>query len=225
VDRGPLNPTLPDGVDEKEYRRIRRLMRVSVLSVWRANHEVIVGMDPWDVVDEAWSSMAQGQFHSKGPFLPHALIVARNKAVDALRRTEARRGDRSLDAPSHHVTEDGEPISLHDQLADSGGADVDYFRGLDQVDAIQKLALAEEAIYTGDILTKVEREVFVAVRVDGKSRAAVGRELDPPITGQRVGQLAAQAFIKIQAYVKENERVARADLDERQSEGEADGRD
>jgi DNA-directed RNA polymerase specialized sigma24 family protein len=212
-------------VDEKEYRRIRRLMRVSVLSVWRANHEVIVGMDPWDVVDEAWSSMAQGQFQSKGPFLPHALIVARNKAVDALRRTEARRGDRSLDAPSHQVIEDGEPTTLHDHLADSGGADVDYFRGLNQVDAIHKLALAEEAIYTGDILTKMEREVFVAVRVDGKSRAAVGRELDPPITGQRVGQLAAQAFIKIQAYVKENERVGRADLDERQTEGEADGGD
>jgi DNA-directed RNA polymerase specialized sigma24 family protein len=225
VDLGPLNPTLPDGVDEKEYRRIRRLMRVSVLSVWRANHEVIVGMDPWDVVDEAWSSMAQGQFQSKGPFLPHALIVARNKAVDALRRTEARRGDRSLDAPSRPAIEDGEPTTLHDQLADSGGADVDYLRGLDQVDAIQKLALAEEAIYTGDILTKVEREVFVAVRVDGKSRAAVGRELDPPITGQRVGQLAAQAFIKIQAYVRENEQGARADPNERRTEGEADGRD
>jgi DNA-directed RNA polymerase specialized sigma24 family protein len=216
---------LPDGVDEKEYRRIRRLMRVSVLSVWRANHEVIVGMDPWDVVDEAWGSMAQGQFQSKGPFLPHALIVARNKAVDALRRTEARRGDRSLDAPSRKVIDEGEPTTLHDQLPGSGGADVDYFRGLDQVDAIQKLALAEEAIYTGDILTKVEREVFVAVRVDGKSRAAVGRELDPPITGQRVGQLAAQAFIKIQAYVRENEQIARAELDERQTEGEVDGRD
>jgi DNA-directed RNA polymerase specialized sigma24 family protein len=200
-------------------------MRVSVLSVWRANHEVIVGMDPWDIVDEAWTSMAHKHFQSKGPFLPHALIVARNKAVDALRRTEARRGDRSLDAPSHRLVEDGEPTTLQNELADSAGADFDYFRGQDQVAAIQKLALAEEAIYGADILTKVEREIFVAVRVDGKSRAAVGRELDPPITGQRVGQIAAQAFMKIQAYVQKNERVARADLDERQTEGEADGRD
>jgi DNA-directed RNA polymerase specialized sigma24 family protein len=180
-------------------------MRVSVLTVWRTNHEVVVGMDPWDVVDEAWASMAQASFESKGPFLPHALVVARNKAVDALRRTEARRGDRSLDAPSHPVVEDAEPATLHNELTDSAGADVEYFRGQDQVAAIRKLALAEEAIYEAGVLTKTEREIFVAVRVDGKSRAAVGRELDPPITGQRVGQIAAQAFMKIQQYVRSSE--------------------
>jgi DNA-directed RNA polymerase specialized sigma24 family protein len=192
-------------VDEEEYRRIRKLMRVSVLSVWRAGHEVIAGMDPWDAVDEAWTSMAHKNFESKGPFLPHALIVARNKAVDAVRRAEARRRDRSLDAPSRPTDDIGEPTILLDELTDSQGAEVDYFRDLDQVAAVQKLALAEEAIYMNDILTKVERQVFVAVRVDGKSRAAVGREMDPPVTGQRVGQIAAQAFIKIQSYVRENE--------------------
>ena len=170
-------------------------MRVSVLHVWRANHEVVAGMDPWDVVDEAWSSMAENNFRSKGPFLPHALTVARNKAIDAQRRVEARRGDHSVDAltASHH-----EPANSH-------GADVDYFRGLDQVAALQKLALVEEAIYSGDVLTNLEREVFVAVRVNGKSRAAIGRELDPPLTGQRVGQIAAGAFIKIQSYVERHE--------------------
>jgi hypothetical protein len=50
--------------------------------------------------------------------------------------------------------------------------------------------------------------VFVAVRIDGKSRAAVGRELDPPLTGQRVGQITAEAFIKLQRYVKQNEDSA-----------------
>ncbi|MGH2756945.1 MAG: hypothetical protein ACRDI3_04065 [Actinomycetota bacterium] len=207
-------------MDEKEYRRIRKLMRVSVLSVWRANHEVIGGMDPWDVVDEAWISMAHGQFQSKGPFLPHALVVARNKAVDALRRTEARRRDRSLDSPARRF-EDGETITLQEQLADSSGADVDYFRGLDQVAAMQKLALVEEAIYTRDVLTEVEKEIFIAVRVHGKSRAAIGRELDPPITGQRVGQIAAQAFIKIQAYVKKHEQVG---VEHDTGGGETDGR-
>jgi DNA-directed RNA polymerase specialized sigma24 family protein len=203
-------------VDEKEYRRIRRLMRVSVLNVWRASHEVIGGMDPWDVVDEAWTSMAQGGFYSKGPFLPHALTVARNKAVDILRRAEAGRRHRSLDAPAHRF-EDGGSTTLHEELTDSSGADIDYLRGLDQVAAIQRLALTEEAIYSGDILSTVEKEVFIAVRVHGKSRAAVGRELDPPVTGQRVGQIAAQALIKIQAYVKEREEVFEG--------GEADGRD
>jgi len=183
-------------------------MRASVLNVWRARYEAIVGMDPWDIVDEAWSSMADNNFLSKGPFLPHALVVARNKAVDVLRRVEVRRGDRSLDASSSE--EEGELSTLHDQLPGSPGADVDYFRGLDHLAAMQRLALAEEAIYAGDVLTRVERQVFVAVRVDGKSRAAVGRELDPPLTGQRVGQIAAQALIKVQEYVKAHEQMATA---------------
>jgi DNA-directed RNA polymerase specialized sigma24 family protein len=53
-------------------------------------------MDPWDAVDEAWSSMAHQNFQSKGPFLPHALTVARNKAVDAVRRAEASSGAPAL---------------------------------------------------------------------------------------------------------------------------------
>jgi DNA-directed RNA polymerase specialized sigma24 family protein len=181
-------------------------MRVSVLSVWRANHEVIAGIDPLDVVDEAWASMAQKSFESKGPFIPFALAVARNKALDALRRAEAKRRVRSIDAPLHYDDAEGEPTPLQDELADSPGAEADYFRTRDQLAAIQKLALAEEAIYTGGILSELERRVFVAVRVDGKSRAAVGRELDPPLTGQRVGQIVATSFIKIQAYVGSHEQ-------------------
>jgi DNA-directed RNA polymerase specialized sigma24 family protein len=49
---------------------------------------VIAGLDPWDIVDEAWSAMAEGNFSSKGPFVAHAVVVARNKAVDAMRRWE-----------------------------------------------------------------------------------------------------------------------------------------
>jgi DNA-directed RNA polymerase specialized sigma24 family protein len=195
VDRDPPKARLPAGVDDEEYQRIRGLMRVSVLHVWRANHEVVAGMDPWDVVDEAWSSMTQNNFKSKGPFLPHAITVARNKAIDSLRRVEARRRDRSVDALA----------GLHHEPANSHGADVDYFRELDQVAALQKLALVEEAIYSDDVLTNLERDVFMAVRVNGKSRAAVGRELDPPLTGQRVGQIAAGAFIKIQSYLQKHE--------------------
>ena len=171
-------------------------MRVSVLRTWRANQEVIAGLDPWDVVDEAWVSMAQNNFASKGPFLPHALTVARNKAVDAQRRVEARRRDRSIDTP------------LGEEVTGSPGADVDYFKEKDQVHAVQRLALWEEGIFATEVLSQLQREVFIAVRVDGKSRAAVGRELDPPLTGQRVGQIAAEAFIKLQAYVKSNEDSA-----------------
>jgi DNA-directed RNA polymerase specialized sigma24 family protein len=193
VEGDPPKPNLPDGIDDDEYRRIRGLMRASVLKAWKGNHEVIAGLDPWDIVDEAWISMAEDKFESRGPFLPHALAVARNKAIDAQRRVEAKRRDRSIDAP------------LTSELAGSRGADVDYFRSQDEVDAIKKLALWEEGIYASGALTDVQKEVFIAVRIDGKSRAAVGRELDPPLTGQRVGQIAAEAFIKLQAYVRRNE--------------------
>ena len=193
----PPKPRLPDGIDEDEYKRIRGLMRASVLKAWRANHEVIAGVDPWDIVDEAWISMAEGNFESKGPFLPHALTVARNKAVDAQRRVEARRRDRSIDAP------------LVNELTESRGADVDYFRSQDEIDAVRRLALWEDGIYSSGTLTDLQQRVFIAVRIDGKSRAAVGRELDPPLTGQRVGQIAAEAFIKLQAYVKSSEERLR----------------
>ncbi|MGH2805706.1 MAG: RNA polymerase sigma factor [Actinomycetota bacterium] len=192
----PREPRLPDGIDDDGYKRIRRLMRASVLRTWRANTEVIAGVDPWDIVDEAWISMAESNFESKGEFVPHALTVARNKAIDAQRRVEARRRDHSIDAPLAH-----EPSG-------SVGADVDYMRSQEQVDAVTRLALWEEAIYASDVLSDLQREVFVAVRIDGKSRAAVGRGLDPPLTGQRVGQIAAEAFMKLQRYVRSNEDSA-----------------
>lgn len=188
-------PKLPDGIDDDGYRRIRRLMRASVLRTWRANSQVIGGVDPWDVVDEAWTSMAEQSFKSNNDFLPHALAVARNKAIDHLRRAEARRRDRSIDAPAVQ------------EVSGSRGADVDYFRRQEQVDAVARLALWEEAIYEGGVLTDLQRQVFVAVRIAGKSRAAVGRELDPPLTGQRIGQITAEAFITLQRYVKENENT------------------
>jgi DNA-directed RNA polymerase specialized sigma24 family protein len=193
VERDAPGPSLPDGIDDDAYRYIRGLMRASVLRSWRGSREVIAGLDAWDVVDEAWTSMAENGFESRGPFLPHALTVARNKAVDAQRRVEARRRDRSIDAP------------LPAEPAGSVGADVDYFRSQDQIDAVRRLALCEEGIYARDLLTDIQRRVFIAVRIEGKSRAAAGRDLDPPLTGQRVGQIVAEALIKLQAYVKSNE--------------------
>lgn len=172
-------------------------MRASVLRTWRANSDVIAGVDPWDVVDEAWISMAEQNFESKGDFLPHALTVARNKAIDHQRRAEARRRDRSIEVPA-----------VQEGISGSVGADVDFFRSQEQVLAVARLALWEEAIYERGVLTDLQRQVFLAVRIDGKSRAAVGRELDPPLTGQRVGQITAEAFIKLQRYVEQNEDSA-----------------
>jgi DNA-directed RNA polymerase specialized sigma24 family protein len=186
-------------VDEEAYARIRGLMRLSVLRVWRSDH-VIAGMDPRGVVDEAWSSMAENGFRSAGPFLPFALRVARNKALDALNRAEARRRDRSLHEPIARSGDD--ELVLGDVAAGSPGAEDDYFSKVDHVETVQQLALAEEAIR--EVLSPVERDVFLAVRVDGRSRAAVGRELDAPLTGQRVGQIVAQATTKIRTYIEEH---------------------
>ena len=201
AERSP-DPVLPDGVDEDGYVRIRGLMRLSVLRVWRSDY-VIAGMDPWVVVDEAWSSMAESAFRSEGPFLPFALRVARNKALDALNRSEARRWDRSLSEPIRTRGDDPESLVLADVTPGSPGADDEYFSKVEHVEAIQRLALAEEAIYNA--LSEREREVFLAVRVNGKSRAAVGRELDPPLSGQRVGQLIAEATIKVRTYIEEHQ--------------------
>jgi len=195
------DPVLPEGVDDEAYWQTRGLMRISVLRVWGSDR-VIAGMDPWVVVDEAWASMAENSFHSEGPFLPFALRVARNKALDAKNRAEARRRDRSLDEPLTMVGSEPEPVVLADVTAGSPGAEDDYFSKTEHVETIRRLALAEEAIY--EALSETERDVFLAVRVAGKSRAAVGRELDPPITGQRVGQIVAAATMKIKTHV-ENE--------------------
>jgi DNA-directed RNA polymerase specialized sigma24 family protein len=174
-------------------------MRLCVLRVWGSDR-VIAGMDPWVVVDEAWASMAENRFRSEGPFLPFALRVARNKALDAKNRAEARRRDRSLDEPLLMVGGDPEPIVLADVTGGSPGAEDDYFSRTEHVEMIRRLALAEAAIYR--TLSETERAVFLAVRVAGKSRAAVGRELDPPVSGQRVGQIVAVATIKIKAHVE-----------------------
>lgn len=205
----PTDPVLPDGIDDDEYRRIRRLMRVTVLRVWRSDH-VIAGTDPWGVVDEAWGSMAENGFRSKGPFLPFALRVARNKAVDALSRAEAKRRDRSLQEPLTRAGEPVDPLTMEDVTVGSAGADDDYLSRVDHLETVRHLALAEEAIYR--MLTEQERDVFLAVRVEGKSRAAVGRELEPPVTGQRVGQIVASATMKIRTYVTDHE--GRTDADE-----------
>lgn len=193
-----LQPALPDGVDDEGYRRIRNLMRLSVLRVWRSDH-VIAGVDPLVVVDEAWRSMAESGFRSKGPFLPFALRVAQNKAIDALTRAEARRRDRSLQAPIT-TTDDGTDLALADVTPGAAGAEDEYFSQQEHLETITKLSLAQRAIH--DALSETERDVFLAVRVDGKSRAAVGRELDPPVTGQRVGQIVAAATMKVRQYME-----------------------
>jgi DNA-directed RNA polymerase specialized sigma24 family protein len=193
---------LPDGVDDTEYLEIRRLMRASVLHVWRGDY-VIAGRDPGDVVDEAWASMAEKGFRSAGPFLPFALRVARNKAIDARNRAEARRRDRSLQEP---IAGEDSGLVLEDVTAGSAGADDDYFARMENVEEVRTVALIEEAI--DRVLSATERRVFLAVQRDGRSRAAVGRDLDEPVTGQRIGQIVAAATSKIRMYVAEQQGKA-----------------
>ena len=174
-------------------------MRVSVLSVGRGR-----GIDPWDVVDEAWSSMAAQNFERQGPFRPFAIRVAKNKAIDALRRAEVKRTGPPLDAPLYR--EDGEEITRKDLLLGSKGADVDYFEDREEIEKVELLSLVEEAVH--EVLTPTERKVFLEVQYNEKSRAAVGRELVPPVTGQRVGQIIATATIKIRKHLKSQGRLA-----------------
>ena len=210
MDNQPLNPELPDGIDGEEYQRIRGLMRVSVLSVGRGR-----GIDPWDVVDEAWSSMAAKNFEREGPFRPFAIRVAKNKAIDALRRAEVKRMGPPLDAPLYQ--EDGEEVTRKDLLQGSEGADVDYFEDRKEIERVELLALVEEALH--QVLTPTERKAFLEVQFNEKSRAAVGRELVPPVTGQRVGQIIAGALIKIRMHLKSQGRLPDESLDTQPSKG------
>jgi len=161
-------------------------MWASVQRVWRGDREVVAGTDPWSVVDEAWSSMAAQQFRSAGPFPVFACRVARNKAIDALKRAEVRRLGPSLDAT--RPDDEGNEMPLIPVEASTASAEAEFF------DAERLAGITEAIEYS---LTKLEKMVFLAVRVDRKSGAAVGRELDPPLSGQRVGQILAGAVVKI----------------------------
>jgi len=195
------SPALPDGVDNAAYVDIRDKMRLSVLRIWRSDR-VIAGVDVWSVVDEAWSSMAEDGFRSSGPFLPYALRVAQNKAIDAIKRAEARRYVLSLEEPLG--TDGAQALVLADTIPGSRGAEADYLDEQEHLETIKTLSLARLAIQ--ETLSERERDVFVAVHVDGKSCAAVGRELDPPLTGQRVGQIVASALMKVRDYIDDHGR-------------------
>jgi RNA polymerase sigma factor (sigma-70 family) len=187
---------LPDGVDDAVYADIRDKMRLSVLRIWRSDR-VIAGVDVWSIVDEAWSSMAEDGFRSSGPFLPYALRVAQNKAIDAIKRAEARR--RVLSLEESLGTDGAQALVLADTIPGSQGAEADYLDEQEHLDTIERLSLAQRAI--NELLSERERDVFVAVQVNRKSCAAVGRELDPPLTGQRVGQIVASALVKVRDYI------------------------
>lgn len=157
-------------------------------------------MDPWSVVDEAWASIAAQGFKSSGPFPMFACRVARNKAIDALKRAEVKRLGPSLDAT--RTDDEGNEVPVVPIEASTASAEAEFFD-------TQRLVGITEAIESS--LTDLERLIFLAVRVDRKSGAAVGRELDPPLTGQRVGQILAGAVVKIHNSLKEidGERYAR----------------
>lgn len=169
-------------------------MRGSVALRWRGRDEVVAGLDPWEVVDEAWASMAARGFSHEGPFVAHACTVARNKAIDAMKRAEVRRLGPSLDV--------GEPHAL--PAVDS--AEDAYLEAVEDVESAGLVVLIEDAMRHA--LDEPERRAFVAVRMHGKSCAAVGRESDPPVSGQWIGQLLARAMIKIHRYVTEHHSSA-----------------
>jgi len=197
----PDAPALPDGLDQTEYERLRRLMWASVQRVWRGDHEVVAGMDPWSVVDEAWASMAARQFRCSGPFPVFACRVARNKAIDALKRAEVRRLGPSLDAV--RTDDEGNEIRSVPVAASTPSAEAEFFESLTLAGITQAIDYS---------LTRLEKLVFLAVRVDRKSGAAVGRELNPPLSGQRVGQILAGAVVKIHNSLRELDNDSFADL-------------
>lgn len=208
MSRQPAEPGLPEGIDGPQYERLRALMRMAVLLVWRGANVVVAGTDPLDVVDEAWSSMAAKDFKCKGPFVPFALRVAKNKAIDALKRAEVKRIHVSLDAPLASDESDGTESTLHEVVGGGESAEDEYLEEEDEaaqeIEKLRQLTLAEDAIFTA--LSEEERSILLAVHRDGRSRAAVGRERIPPVSGQWVGRIIATAIIKVRDHIKEQEQ-------------------
>lgn len=178
-------------------------MWASVQRVWRSNYEVVAGVDPWSVVDEAWISMAARNFECSGPFPQFACRVARNKAIDALKRAEVRRTGPSLDATRQD--DEGNERPVVNLAASTVSAETEYLNA-------ERLVSITDAIHYS--LSQVEQIVFFSVRVDRKSGAAVGRELDPPLSGQRVGQILAGAVMKIHEYLAERDMGGSAESEE-----------
>lgn len=177
-------------------------MWASVQRVWRSDYEVVAGVDPWSVVDEAWSSMAAQNFKCSGPFPQFACRVARNKAIDALKRAEVRRTGPPLDATRQD--NEGNEMPMVNLAASTVSAETEY------LDAERLVSITDAIHYS---LNQVERIVFFSVRVDRKSGAAVGRELDPPLSGQRVGQILAGAVMKIHEYIAAKDLLGAAETE------------
>lgn len=152
--------------------------------------------------------MAANQFRCTGPFPVFACRVARNKAIDALKRAEVRRLGPSLDAT--RPDDEGNEMRLVPLEASTASAEAEFF------DAERLAGITQAIEYS---LTKVEKMVFLAVRVDRKSGAAVGRELDPPLSGQRVGQILAGAVVKIHNSLRALEDDQLSKLVPEQAEG------
>ncbi|MGQ0680376.1 MAG: hypothetical protein ACT4OM_12105 [Actinomycetota bacterium] len=127
--------------------------------------------------------------------------MAKNKAIDALKRAEVRHTGPSLDAT--RTDHEGNWMPVITPEAISVSAEFEYLES-------QRLVGITEAIQNS--LTRIERIVFFGVRVDRRSGAAVGRELNPPLTGQRVGQILARATVKIHAYIQLHELVDAQEL-------------
>ena len=151
-----------------------------------------------------------------GPVPPLRPEGGEEQGSRRLRRAETKARGPSLDAPVGG--EEGPEATGKDLLLGSSGADVDYFRDRKHVRAVLTLALIEDAVF--EVLTETERKVFLEVRVNGKSGAAVGRELDPPVSGQRVGQIVVKALVKISAYLKDHEHLLDEASEPEETEGE-----
>lgn len=119
-----------------------------------------------------------------------AVRIARNKAVDAIRRATSGRRSSSADSGDARDREiDVVPLSTGDggqHPIDALPADVDA--AAEFVASRQQLILLRLA---RELLNDRDRQIFFEVHHLGRSRAEVGRALG--LTGQRVGQIYVQA--------------------------------
>lgn len=185
------------------YIQIQKVMHPFRATVGRGDagarheHTLAGGESPDDVLQTA--TLALLSYPPSGlttTWEALAVGIARNKAVDAIRRATRGRRTSSVDSEGAHDREiNVVPLSNadggHDPL-DAVPADADTTAEF--IASRQQLILLRLA---RTLLSDRDRQIFFEIHHFGRSRAEVGRTLG--LTGQRVGQIYGQAARKLLA--------------------------
>lgn len=188
-------------VDRRRLERITDNMSVQIQrkmygAVVSKGEERIVhgGVSVDDVLQEALIALlSYDPADLKGSWEGLSVVMARNKAVDAIRRST--KGRRSADAPSDEPDE----ITVVSLEAISGSGGVDDRTTDEQRDpALEFMCIEQERVLlriARDLLSDRDKAVFFGIHHLGRTKAELAREIG--ISPQGVGQLYTRIALRL----------------------------